>query len=99
MLTFCRVTIDTSATKSTSFYRRFGEVVKLGWGGVRAPHWRGDWPCGGLVELFAGGADGPTHKTQFLSNVVVRAPSHRPQGGRYSPLVYDATIASSGYLQ
>ena len=48
---------------AANFWRRFGDVVEVGWGGVRAPHWRGDWPINALVQLFVRGADGPTCKT------------------------------------
>ena len=57
---------DLSLRGAANFWRRFGDVVEVGWGGVRAPHWRGDWPINDLLQLFVGGADGPTYLTWQL---------------------------------
>ena len=55
--------LNAQNSRAANFSRRFGDVVEVGWGGVRAPHWRGDWPINALVQLFVRGADGPTCKT------------------------------------
>ena len=58
--------LNAQNSRAANFSRRFGDVVEVGWGGVRAPHWRGDWPINDLLQLFVGGADGPTYLTWQL---------------------------------
>ena len=62
--------LNAQNSRAANFSRRFGDVVEVGWGGVRAPHWRGDWPINDLLQLFVGGADGSTCKT-------TTSPGHR----------------------
>ena len=46
-----------------NFQRRFYDLVEVGWGGVRAPHWRGDWPIGDVFQLFGGGRGWPNQQS------------------------------------